>query len=117
MEKEYDTAGLTVGVVGLGMMGCSITACLLMAGHPVVAVAPVSGDLLTAGDRIRGHLDHSFKEGLTHTGSGALLERLKITEDYGLLEGCVLVIECTLEDLAIKRNVYRKIESVVGKDT
>lgn len=116
MENEFDTGKLAVGVVGLGLMGCSITACLLMAGHPVVAVAPVSGDLLTAEGRIRGHLEHSYKEGLTKTESGVLLARLIITEDYAILKECLLVIECTLEDLAIKRAVYRKIESAVGGD-
>jgi len=116
MQKEFDTAGLTVGVVGLGMMGCSIAACLLMAGHPVVAVAPVIGDLLTAGDRIRRHLGHSYQEGLVTTAPETLWGRLRIGEDYGALKDCVLVIECTLEDLAIKREVYGKIEAVVGED-
>jgi 3-hydroxybutyryl-CoA dehydrogenase len=117
MEKEFDTAGMVVGVVGLGMMGCSIAACLLMAGHPVVAVAPVPGDLLTAGDRIRGHLDHSYQEGLVTVAPESLWSRLRIGEDYGALKDCVLVIECTLEDLGIKREVYRKIAAVVGEDT
>jgi 3-hydroxybutyryl-CoA dehydrogenase len=117
MEKEFDTEILTVGVVGLGMMGCSIAACLVMAGHPVVAVAPVPGDLQTAGDRIRGHLEHSYREGLVGIEPVGLLSRLRITGDYAMLGGCVLVIECTLEDLAIKRDVYRKIEAAVSADT
>ena len=117
MEKEFDTTALTVGVVGLGMMGCSIAACLLMAGHPVIAVAAVPGDLLTAGDRIRGHLEHSYREGLIRVAPESLWSRLGIGEDYGALKDCVLVIECTLEDLGIKREVYRKIEAVVDEDT
>jgi 3-hydroxybutyryl-CoA dehydrogenase len=32
------TADIQAGVVGLGLMGMSITACLLAAGHPVTAV-------------------------------------------------------------------------------
>lgn len=99
------------------MMGCSVCACLLMAGHPVMAVAPVPGDLLTAGDRIRGHLDHSYHEGLISAPPETLWKRLRIGEDYGVLKDCVLVIECTLEDVGIKREVYRKIEAVAGEDT
>jgi 3-hydroxybutyryl-CoA dehydrogenase len=116
MEKEFDTGHLQVGVVGLGLMGCSIAACLLMAGHPVVAVAPVPQDLLTAGDRIGGHLEHSYREGLVGREPAGLLARLRITEDYSLLKDCVLVIECTLEDLGIKRGVYRKIEAAVNAE-
>ena len=42
---EINTTDIPVGVVGLGLMGCSITTCFAMAGHPVVAIAPVSDDL------------------------------------------------------------------------
>ncbi|MDB5242224.1 MAG: 3-hydroxyacyl-CoA dehydrogenase family protein, partial [Spirosoma sp.] len=35
------TQTMPVGVVGLGLMGSSIVTCLLAAGHPVVAVAPI----------------------------------------------------------------------------
>jgi len=40
-----DVKKIPVGVVGLGLMGCSITTCMLMAGHPVIAIAPVPDDL------------------------------------------------------------------------
>jgi 3-hydroxybutyryl-CoA dehydrogenase len=116
MEKEFDTGTLAVGVVGLGLMGCSICTCLLMAGHSVIAVAPIPADMVTAEGRIRGHLEHSYKEGLVRAGPDELLQRLRITEDYSLLGGCKLVIECTLEDLVIKRGVYAKIEAAVGED-
>jgi 3-hydroxybutyryl-CoA dehydrogenase len=116
MNDEFNTAELPVGVVGLGLMGCSITACLLMAGHPVAAVAPVAADLLKAEERIGGHLNESYKQGLTASPPEHWLRRLHITEDYTHLIDCVLVIECTLEDIGIKRSVYEKIEMVVGPD-
>ena len=40
MKEIINTGDVTAGVVGLGLMGCSITTCLLMAGHTVIAVAP-----------------------------------------------------------------------------
>lgn len=97
-------------------MGCSITACLLMAGHPVTAVAPVPADLDHAGRRIREHLERSMEEGLTGAPAEQHLRRLTITEDYGKLRHCRIVIECTLEDLNIKESVYRKIEEVIASD-
>lgn len=114
MNNEFNTAGLPVGVVGLGLMGCSISSCLLMAGHPVIAVAPVATDLLKAEERIRGHLAESYRQGLVVAGPEVYLARLHITEDYTHLIDCVLVIECTLEDPVIKRAVYAKIEMVIG---
>ena len=40
-------------------------------------------------------------------------QQLVLTEDYALLEPCGLVIECTIEDIAIKIRL-RKIEAVVS---
>lgn len=107
---------IKVGVVGLGLMGCSITTCLLMAGHPVVAVAPVSSDLTFALKRIKKHLQRSRREGLIKNAPDSYLQHLSITEDYQQLKGCALVIECTIENIDIKKSVYGKIESVIDQN-
>lgn len=107
---------IPVGVVGLGLMGCSITTCLLMAGHPVVAVAPLPVDLDTAESRIRHHLEKSREEGLCPESPETYLQRLDITEDYGRLSNCRITMECTIEQLDIKRAVYEKIEAVIAPD-
>ena len=117
MRNEFNTAEIPIGVVGLGLMGCSICSCLLMAGHPVVAVAPLAADLLKAEDRIRGHVDASRRQGLVSGGADIYMANLYITEDYAQLIDCVLVIECTLENMGIKRSVYAKIEAVIGPET
>ena len=104
----------TIGVVGLGLMGCSICTCLLIAGHKVIAVAPIAADLDHAENRIRKHLDKSYEEGMATMKSLHYFENLLITTDYGELAGCMLVIECTLENIEIKKSVYGKIESVIS---
>lgn len=116
MEYQIDPTKMPVGVVGLGLMGCSITACLLMAGHPVIAVAPVAVDLQHAAKRITEHLSRSAKEGLTTKTPATCLQQLSITEEYAQLANCVLVIECTLENLVIKKTVYEKIEAAISED-
>lgn len=104
------------GVAGLGLMGCSIATCLLMAGHRVVALAPVSSDLDNAAGRIKKHLKRSQEEGLVSLPPQHYLDRLIITEDYGRLAPCRLVIECTIEDIAIKKSVYQRIEEHIAPD-
>ena len=111
-----DVKKIPVAIVGLGLMGCSITTCMLMAGHPVIAIAPVSADLKYAKKRITDHLRRSRKEGLITSPPQHYLKSLTISEDYGQLKDCHLVIECTLEDLDIKRTVYEKIEAVIRPD-
>lgn len=116
MEQMVDSKKMPVGVVGLGLMGCSITTCLLMAGHPVIAVAPLKDDLKHASNRIHEHLQTSREEKLTPFPPGHFFGQLIITEDYGLLSDCGLVIECTIENLPIKESVYKKIETVIAPD-
>ena len=115
-QKVTDAKHLPVGVVGLGLMGCSIATCLLMAGHPVVAIAPIESDLLHAEKRIREHLTKSRQEGLIQQAPDVLLKNVAITPDYSALKACVLVIECTLEDLSVKKTVFEKIEAVIKPD-
>lgn len=108
---------LPVGVVGLGLMGCSISTCLLLAGHPVIGVAPLPIDLETASGRIREHLAQSFTHAICSNEPEFYLNKMKISDDFELLQGACLVIECTLENISIKKEVYEKIEKVVGNDT
>jgi 3-hydroxybutyryl-CoA dehydrogenase len=110
-------AEIPVGIVGLGLMGCSITTCLLLAGHPVVAIAPLSVDLETAETRIHDYLARSFEQEICSEQPAYYLKNLTITEDYNLLKDTFLVIECTLEDIAIKKQVYKNIENVVNDHT
>ena len=116
MQQETDPGKIPAGVVGLGLMGCSITACLLMARHTVIAIAPVAADLEHAEKRIKNHLLKSQQEGLVEHSPEIYLAKLSITEDYEKLKECKLVIECTLENLDIKKTVYKKIEDVISKD-
>lgn len=111
------TKEIPVGVVGLGLMGCSITTCLLIAGHPVIAVAPIVDDLQHAESRIQTHFSNSKKQGLISEEPEYYLKNLIITEAYSLLKDCKLVIECTIENESIKKSVYSKVESVIGEDS
>ncbi|HVY75671.1 MAG TPA: 3-hydroxyacyl-CoA dehydrogenase family protein [Puia sp.] len=113
-KKSGSSEKITIGVVGLGLMGCSICTCLLMAGHHVAAVAPIPADLDHAEERIREHLKRSRKEGLIKQAPGNYLKKLKLTEDYSKLKSCGLVIECTLENPDIKKKVYELIESHIA---
>jgi 3-hydroxybutyryl-CoA dehydrogenase len=104
---------MSVGVVGLGFMGCSITTCLLMAGHPVVGIAPTPVDLKTAEEHIREHLAQSLEKGICREEPTYYLKNLIITEDYNLLKDTQLVIETVIENVMIKKQVYKNIESAV----
>lgn len=117
MTTTFKTSEIPAGVVGLGLMGSSIVTCLLIAGHPVIGIAPMPDDMNNAGDRIHGHLFRAYEEGLIPEQPEFYEQSLVITEDYSRLKDCSLVIECTLEDIEIKKSVFGKIESVISADT
>lgn len=107
---------IPVGIVGLGLMGTSIATCLLLSGHPVVGVSPVPADLMEAEKRILSQLSDARDQHMTAAPAGACLQRLVLTEDYDRLKHCHLVIESTLEDPAVKKEVLAKIEAVIAPD-
>lgn len=113
---ENKTSGIAVGVVGLGLMGSSIVVSLLIAGHPVKAIAPLPGDMAAAPGRIQSHLLHCERSGLLNRPVDSYWQQLTITEDYKDLVDCKLVLECVIELPAIKEAVYNKIESAIADD-
>lgn len=104
-----------VGVVGLGLMGSSIVAALLIAGHPVRAIAPIASEAPEAPERIAGQLRQCRHAGLIGS-TQPYLAALAISEDYSTLAGSELVIECVIEKPEIKSAVYQKITNAVGAE-
>lgn len=104
---------IEVGVVGIGLMGSSIIVSLLKAGHIVKAIAPIPEDLISS-DRIKELLLSCSISKLIDKPISYYLGRLCISTDYSVLKDCDLVIECVIEDIDIKEQVYKKISDVVA---
>jgi len=105
------------GIVGMGLMGSSIAACLLAAGHTVVAIEEDPARRRKAPRRVLALLQGSRRERLLEEEPNDVLRRLSISNDYGLLCECQIVIESVVEDLEVKSQVIKKIEQVVPADT
>lgn len=116
MEETLDPAKITVGVVGLGLMGSSIAAALLMAGHRVKAIAPVPGEKEIAPARIGYQLHCCERAGICGTSPGNYLLSLVVSDDFGQLADCSFVLECVKEKVEIKVSIYQSICGVVGED-
>ena len=105
------------GVVGMGLMGSSIAACLLAAGHTVAGVEADPTRLRKSPRQVLSLLEGLRKEGLLTLDPRKILRKLTISEDYAVLEQSQIVIECVTEDLSVKREVIRRIEQAVSPDT
>jgi 3-hydroxybutyryl-CoA dehydrogenase len=107
-----------VGVVGLGTMGAGIAQVCVQAGVETVG-REVTEEL---GDRARGRIDHYLGRGvekgrLTAAEKEAALGRLTTTTDLDDFAECDFVIEAVVEDLDVKRRLFRELEPVVGAET
>jgi 3-hydroxyacyl-CoA dehydrogenase/enoyl-CoA hydratase/3-hydroxybutyryl-CoA epimerase len=106
-----------LGILGAGMMGGGIAYVSAKAGIDVVLLDATQ----EAADRgkaySQGLLDKAVKKGRsTPERRAALLARIVPTTKYEDLAGCDLVIEAVFEDRAIKADVTRQAEAVLGAD-
>lgn len=117
MTDQLNTQSISVGVVGLGLMGSSIVTALLLSGHTVVGIAPVEGEDKLAADHIKELMGYCSKSGLLKKPPDVYLSALTISNEYWELDDCDMVLECVTEQLEIKRKVYKKIVAAVHKNT
>jgi len=106
----------TIGVVGLGLLGRGIAACLLARGFQVVAVVPTAAEHAAAMPII----EHMIAELAQHEAPSAERHawrtRLDQVTHWEPLAACSFVIESVNEDLALKQSVFDEIERVVSDE-
>ena len=117
MNSRIDPSSLPAGVIGAGLMGTSIAACLLSAGHRVVAVESNGDRRRTARLRVLGLLRESQRQGLGAAGAERAVDRYRVLPEVSALSGAALVIESITENLAAKRSLIRNVEDIVGRET
>jgi 3-hydroxybutyryl-CoA dehydrogenase len=118
MKKPLKTKQpIPAGVVGLGLMGHSIIACLLAAGHRVTGVTRALKRHRGTHRHVRQLLEQMRREGLTQKRPARLMAKLELSEDCAALAPCGLVLESVIEDAEIKLATYREIEQSVSAKT
>lgn len=106
-----------LGVVGAGLMGSGIAVSALNGGYRVV-VAETSAELANKGrDRIAGLLQKAVERGkLDADGLADRLERLTVGAELSALAEADLVIEAVYDDLAVKTDLFQKLDGIVRPD-
>ena len=106
-----------VGVVGMGLMGTSISACLLGAGHRIYCIETNPAKLRTASHRLITSLKEAHSQGLIDISPALLMKRVTVSQEFTNLKAVSVVVESTVEDLAVKREVIARVEEVVSSAT
>ncbi len=106
-----------LGVLGAGMMGAGIAYVSAKVGIDVVLL-DTSAEAAARGKAYsQALLDKAVKRGRsTPEKRDALLARIQPTTNYDDLAACDLVIEAVFEDRAIKADVTRRTEAVIGTE-
>lgn len=105
-----------VAVIGMGLMGRSIAACLLAAGHRVTGVTDDMAASAGAPQKIAGMLEEMHAEGLLQENPAEAMLRFRMTADLRDVADSEIVFESVTEDLKLKRELLRRTEKIVGAD-
>lgn len=112
------TRGKTVAVLGAGTMGSGIATVMARAGHRTI-VFDVSDENLSRGiDTVNGFLDNSVKRGkLDPADGGRAKSNLSGTTSLTDLADCDVVVEAVWEDLALKKEMFGRLDEIVSDRT
>jgi len=103
-----------LGLIGAGTMGGGITMNFVNVGIPVVLLETRQDALDKGVATIRSNYEASAKKGKLKVEQ--LQERMGLitpTLDYADLKDCDMVIEAAYEDMAVKEEVFRKLDAVM----
>ena len=106
----------SVGVIGAGTMGGGIAMACADAGYPIVIVDVAEEALKKGMDRVEANYQRSVDRGSLHAEEmQQRLGRIRATMDYASLSSVDLVIEAAVEDEAIKKEIFKQLDSLCKK--
>ncbi|CAN5713214.1 hypothetical protein BH24CHL8_BH24CHL8_03890 [soil metagenome] len=111
---------MIVGVVGAGTMGAGIAQAALQAGHEVLLNDVDEAAIARGRDRIASGLDRLVTKGRMDAdeAGAALVERLRDAHGLDTMAAeADIVIEAALEDLDLKRTIFRALDSAAPATT
>ena len=102
-----------IGVIGAGTMGSGIAQIAATAGYHVI-LRDINQEVLEKGlATIEKNLDRSIKKDrLDESEKEDILARIDTVIEYGSLSEVDLVIEAAPEDLSLKQELFKKLDSI-----
>jgi len=115
MPETLIPTQMPAAVAGLGLMGSSIAACLLAAGHTVVGLETSLSRRRSASRRLAGLLREMRQQNILQEDVDAVMQRLHVASSFDALAETKLVIEAVFENSSDKRNLLQQVEAVAPK--
>lgn len=107
-----------VGIIGAGTMGQGIAQVAALAGEQVILFDVQPNQSLAARDKIYGYLDKmAAKKQIQATEADAAKARILPATGLADLHPACLIIEAIVENLEVKRTLFKELEDIVSGDT
>ena len=106
-----------IGIVGAGAMGSGIAQIASQAGHEVVLFDLSQEALTSSSSKLQKVMNRLIEKGkVTSDEAIAIQERIVRTTMVASLKDCDLIIEAVVEDLEVKKRVFKSIEEIASKE-
>jgi len=106
-----------IGIVGAGAMGSGIAQIASQAGHDVVLFDLSQEALTSSSSKLQKVMNRLIEKGkVTSDEAIAIQERIVRTTMVTSLKDCDLIIEAVVEDLEVKKRVFKSIEEIASKE-
>ncbi|MFZ1414382.1 MAG: 3-hydroxyacyl-CoA dehydrogenase family protein [Defluviicoccus sp.] len=106
-----------VGIIGVGTMGLGIAQVCAQGGYPVVAVKATPGSWEKAKKSLENSLNRGVERGkMKAEERDAIVSRVVFTTDERAVADCELVIESIIEEIETKKDLFKRLEGICGRD-
>ena len=108
---------IKVSVIGAGTMGSGIAQIAATKGHKVCLYDTFDGAIENAQKKLNKILNRLIeKERITKEEKENILNKISFTKDIREIKGSKLVIEAIIENLDLKKKLFKTIEDLVDAD-
>ena len=113
LEKSEVTENFVVGVVGTGMTGRGVVEIAVKTGNKVIFKGRSEKSLKEAINA----LTKSLSKGIKPEEMSKMLDRIILTTKYEDLSDAEIIIECTPEDIDLKKDIFRELDGLCNPKT
>ncbi|WP_458413755.1 3-hydroxybutyryl-CoA dehydrogenase [Schinkia sp. CFF1] len=107
-----------IGIVGFGTMGFGITQACLEKGFKVIAVEKDSTFFERGLNQLEKNWDRAISKGkITEVEKNEYMNSLVTTTDWNELKSVDYVIEAVTENIELKKEIFKKLDSIVKPET
>lgn len=107
-----------VAVLGAGTMGLGIAQVFAQTGHDVVLVEVDKAIAEKAIARIGKLIGKAIEKGKAPEGADKMVtSKIKPTSDYQDIADCDLIVEAVLENMEVKKAVYKQLDAICKPET